>query len=118
MKKSSKQKNKKHHKKAQQNKQHHQHAVPSRPDEQPVAAADGTEVIVPDAEVPAEALVNAEIEVAPEVTMVAKPALAAMQQAALLAQQQKAQQSKQWNKQVKAGKMVGAHVPKRFNRGG
>ena len=36
--------------------------------------------------------------------------------AALLAKQK--QQPKGWKQQVKAGKMVGAHVPKRFNRGG
>ncbi|MEZ4860654.1 MAG: hypothetical protein R3C14_05080 [Caldilineaceae bacterium] len=37
------------------------------------------------------------------------------QKAALL---NRNQQRAQWNQQRKAGKMVGAHVPKRFNRGG
>lgn len=37
------------------------------------------------------------------------------QKAALQAQYQ---QRNQWNQQRKAGKMVNAHVPKRFNRGG
>ena len=41
--------------------------------------------------------------------------LLAAKRAALLAKQQ---QGKQWKQQLKAGRMVGAQVPKRFNRGG
>jgi hypothetical protein len=42
---------------------------------------------------------------------------AAELRAALQAKQQQ-QRANQWKQQVKAGKMVSAHVPKRFNRGG
>jgi len=52
-------------------------------------------------------------ETAPELT-----SKAAALQALRAAQLAKQQQSKQWKQQLKAGKMVGAQVPKRFNRGG
>ena len=136
MKKSSKHKNKKSQKKAKQNRQFHQQAAPIQPDEQPTPPADGTVVTAPDAEAAPELLVvpegevvpesevgpegevGPEDEVAPASTGVSKPTLVPKPQAGLLAQQPKAPPTKQWNKQIKAGKMVGAHVPKRFNRGG
>ncbi|MCB0064527.1 MAG: hypothetical protein KDE19_20530, partial [Caldilineaceae bacterium] len=62
--------------------------------------------------------VDVEAERAPEAEslVVTKPTAAENLRAALLAKQK--QQPKGWKQQVKAGKMVGAHVPKRFNRGG
>ena len=118
MKKSSKHKNKKSQKKAKQNRQFHQQAAPIQPDEQPTPPADGTVVTAPGAEAAPELLVVPEGEVVPALTGVSKPTLVPKPQAGLLAQQPKAPPTKQWNKQIKAGKMVGAHVPKRFNRGG
>jgi len=44
------------------------------------------------------------------------PAAISEQRALLLAKQK--QRPNQWKQQVKAGKMVNAHVPRRFNRGG
>jgi len=59
-------------------------------------------------------------EVGPEASADSSPPLtlaapAAEHKAVLLARNQ---QRTQWNQQRKAGKMVNAHVPKRFNRGG
>ncbi|MEZ4673837.1 MAG: hypothetical protein R2932_06270 [Caldilineaceae bacterium] len=51
-----------------------------------------------------------------ESLLVTKPTAAENLRAALAAKQK--EQPKGWKQQVKAGKMVGAHVPKRFNRGG
>ncbi|MEZ4736965.1 MAG: hypothetical protein R3E79_58540 [Caldilineaceae bacterium] len=55
---------------------------------------------------------EADVNSSPPLTLAAA---AAEHKAALLARNQ---QRAQWNQQRKAGKMVGAHVPKRFNRGG
>lgn len=59
------------------------------------------------------ALAPATGETAPELM-----SKAAALQALRTAQLAKQPQSKQWKQQLKAGKMVGAQVPKRFNRGG
>lgn len=50
-----------------------------------------------------------------DATLEVKP-LISDHRALLLAKQK--QQPKGWKQQVKSGKMVSAHVPKRFNRGG
>ncbi len=63
-----------------------------------------------------ETAVDAEAEAERESLLVTKPTAAQELRASLLAKQK--QQPKGWKQQVKAGKIVGAHVPKRFNRGG
>ena len=70
------------------------------------------------AEAEPELAADVELETAAEEEslLVTKPTAAENMRAALLAKQK--QQPKGWKQQVKAGKMVNAHVPKRFNRGG
>ena len=114
MKKSTKQKkNKQQNKKRQQK---HQQGKTQRPHLQAPAKLGEQSASVPD-NVELDGIV-AEEQPAPDLDVrglnaVASPT-AAERQAALLARQQRTQ----WNQQRKAGKMAGAHVPKRFNRGG
>ena len=63
-----------------------------------------------------ETAVDGEAEAEHESLLAPKPTVAQELRAALLAKQK--QQPKGWKQQVKGGKIVGAHVPKRFNRGG
>ncbi len=115
MPKSSKPKNKQGKNKKQRAEQR-QITVPVVPNESQFAIAD----LLQSAE--AGATDALEVTIASEATVEAEPLLATKLTAAqelrssLLAKQK--QQPKGWKQQVKAGKIVGAHVPKRFNRGG
>lgn len=78
--------------------------------------ADGIDAAPPDSSMPVDQAPG-EAEIAPSPQQNAPLTLVEVlkQKAALQAQYQ---QRSQWNQQRKAGKMVNAHVPKRFNRGG
>ena len=113
MKKSSKQKkNNQKNKKRQNKKQHgnkHVPKIPIKPNEQEVQVA-------PDDVEGETVAVDEQAASAPAVTGInpIAPTTVAERQAALLARQQRTQ----WNQQRKMGKMAGAQVGKRFNRGG
>ncbi len=77
---------------------------------EPVNGADGDMATEGQSAIMPEKQAEAETEV------LTKSAAVQDLRAALQAKQQ--QQPRGWKQQVKAGKMVGAHVPKRFNRGG
>lgn len=107
MSKASKQKNKQGNAKS-----HHQPSVPIAPTDAQLAAQLAATV-----REAAQAESNPEPKLAVDAqpSLVTKPTAAQELRAALLAKQQ---QPKQWKQQLKAGRMVGAQVPKRFNRGG
>lgn len=122
MKKASKQKKQQKHKKGQHKEQpsktqQQTHATEGNVDEQQahipadrdVAPLDPTTAAEETAE---EVGTEASADSSPPMTLAAP---AAEHKAVLLARNQ---QRTQWNQQRKAGKMVNAHVPKRFNRGG
>lgn len=122
MKKVSKQK--KNQQKAQV-RQHNQPQIADPPHDLALAAKDEAQQLPmingivdasPNLPMPVEpAVVEAESEPLVNPNMPLSLAAALKQKAVPLAQNQ---QRSQWNQQRKAGKMVNAHVPKRFNRGG
>ncbi|MCE7989427.1 MAG: hypothetical protein DYG89_50390 [Caldilinea sp. CFX5] len=118
MKKSSKQKKNKQKEQALQPKpqQKPDLLVAAKAEEQPLPATEGIDAAPLSPTLPAE---QATMETGGEAAVNQDAPLNAAaflkQKAALVAQNQ---QRNQWNQQRKAGKMVNAHVPKRFNRGG
>ncbi len=122
MKKTSKQK--KHQQKAQARQLNHPQsenpphdlAIVTQGEAQPSLSTNDMDAASPNLPMPVEPAVGeAESEAAVDQNGPLTLAAALKQKAALLAQNQ---QRSQWNQQRKAGKMVNAHVPKRFNRGG
>lgn len=113
MKKASKQKK---NKQKEQARQQPAVLVAAKAEEQQLSATDGIDATPPTPTMPAEG-VTIETGADAAVNLDASLNIAAIlkQKTALLAQNQ---QRTQWNQQRKAGKMVNAHVPKRFNRGG
>jgi hypothetical protein len=114
MPKSSKQKNKK-GKLNENRSQQRQHKIPVIPSNPQFPLADLLESAKPEATDVLEVTIASEATVEAEPLLATKLTAAQELRASLLAKQQ---QAKQWKQQLKAGKMVGAHVPKRFNRGG
>lgn len=118
MKKISKPKKNKPQEQARQPKQPQQldTLITAKAEEQQLPATDGIDAAPPSPTLPAEQATmetGADVAVTQDVPLTLAAVL--KQKAALLAQNQ---QRNQWNQQRKAGKMVNAHVPKRFNRGG
>lgn len=97
----------------QRNAKSHQPSVPITPTAGQLAA----QLAATAREAATQAIPNQEPQLTIDAppSLVTKPTATQELRAALLAKQP---QPKQWKQQLKAGKMVGAQVPKRFNRGG
>lgn len=94
----------------------HDPAIATQGEVQQLPTTNGIDDASPNLPIPVEpAEVEAESGAAVNPNVPLNLAAALKQKAALLTQNQ---QRSQWNQQRKAGKMVNAHVPKRFNRGG
>jgi len=94
----------------------HDPALAAKGEAQQLPTINGIVDASPNLPMPVEpAVVEAESEPLVNPNMPLSLAAALKQKAVPLAQNQ---QRSQWNQQRKAGKMVNAHVPKRFNRGG
>ena len=94
----------------------HDLAIATNGETQQLLTTDGIDATPPNLPMPVEPAVGeAESGTAVNPNVPLNLAAALKQKAALLTQNQ---QRSQWNQQRKVGKMVNAHVPKRFNRGG
>lgn len=113
MSKSSRQKGKKNKEKRIPQRQHKVSVIPSNPQ---FPTADLLQSAEAEVTVALDVTIESEATVEAEPLRVTKSTAAQDLRASLLAKQK--QQPKGWKQQVKAGKIVGAHVPKRFNRGG
>jgi len=114
MAKSSKQKDKQ-GKNIEKHSQQQQPKVPKIAPNPQVTAAELLKSAAAEATATLDVTSETEVTVEAESLLVTKPTATQELQAAL---QAKPKQAKQWKQQLKAGKMVGAQVQKRFNRGG